>query len=89
MTVERLNPAGLRQEPLHTHVVVATGRKMVFVSGQVAFDADGNLRRGSGLEGSPAIFWGPEGTCPSRRLPPGAAWESPWCSSDDSESSGP
>lgn len=43
MTVERLNPPGLRQEPRHTHVVVATGRKMVFVSGQVAFDANGNL----------------------------------------------
>jgi enamine deaminase RidA (YjgF/YER057c/UK114 family) len=38
-----MNPAGLRQEERHTHVVVATGRKTVFVSGQVALDTDGNL----------------------------------------------
>jgi enamine deaminase RidA (YjgF/YER057c/UK114 family) len=43
MTLDRLNPKGLRREPRHTQVVVGTGRKMVFVSGQVALDADGNL----------------------------------------------
>jgi enamine deaminase RidA (YjgF/YER057c/UK114 family) len=43
MTLHRLNPAGLREESRHTHVTVATGRKTVFVSGQVAVDADGKL----------------------------------------------
>lgn len=43
MTVHRLNPASLRLESRHTHVVVATGTKTVFVSGQVALDPAGNL----------------------------------------------
>jgi enamine deaminase RidA (YjgF/YER057c/UK114 family) len=43
MALDRLNPAGLRREPRHTHAVVATGTQMVFVSGQVALDAAGRL----------------------------------------------
>jgi enamine deaminase RidA (YjgF/YER057c/UK114 family) len=43
VTLDRLNPAGLRLESRHTHVVVATEAKTVYVSGQVALDPHGNL----------------------------------------------
>jgi enamine deaminase RidA (YjgF/YER057c/UK114 family) len=43
MPIERhLSPAGLATNPGYSHVVVASG-PLVFVSGQVAFDATGEL----------------------------------------------
>lgn len=41
MTVELLNPEGLPKPDVYRQVAVATGTKLVFVSGQVARDADG------------------------------------------------
>jgi enamine deaminase RidA (YjgF/YER057c/UK114 family) len=43
MTLELINPDGLATPESYTHVVVATGSRLVFVAGQVADDADGNL----------------------------------------------
>jgi len=43
MGVQRLTPEGLFKPTAYTQVVVATGRRMVFVSGQVSMDADGTL----------------------------------------------
>lgn len=42
MTIELLNPAGLPDADVYRQVAVATGTKIVFLSGQVARDADGN-----------------------------------------------
>jgi enamine deaminase RidA (YjgF/YER057c/UK114 family) len=43
MTLEGVNPADLPTPRTYTHVIVATGSRLVFVSGQVADDLDGNL----------------------------------------------
>jgi enamine deaminase RidA (YjgF/YER057c/UK114 family) len=43
MAIQRLTPAGLFKPGAYTQVVVATGRRMVFVSGQVSMDAEGKL----------------------------------------------
>lgn len=43
MTLELINPEGLPTPESYTHVVAATGSRMVFVAGQVADDARGNL----------------------------------------------
>ncbi len=43
MGLERLTPKGLFKPGAYTQVVVASGRRMVFVSGQVSMDADGKL----------------------------------------------
>ena len=43
MGLERLTPEGLFKPAAYTQVVVATGRRMIFVSGQVSIGADGNL----------------------------------------------
>jgi len=43
MTLELINPHDLPAPPTYTHVVVATGSMLVFVAGQVAEDAEGNL----------------------------------------------
>jgi enamine deaminase RidA (YjgF/YER057c/UK114 family) len=43
MTLELINPDRLATPESYTHVVVATGSRLVFVAGQVADDADGNL----------------------------------------------
>ena len=43
MTVTLLNPEGLVEPQGYTHVAVATGGRLVFVSGQVAQDADGGI----------------------------------------------
>lgn len=40
---ERTNPQGLSRPHGYSHVVATRGGKMVFVSGQVALDADGNV----------------------------------------------
>lgn len=43
MSLEHLTPKGLFKPAVFTQVVVATGRRMVFISGQVSMDAEGNL----------------------------------------------
>ena len=42
MPLELRNPAGLATPESYTHVISATGGRLVFVAGQVADDADGN-----------------------------------------------
>jgi enamine deaminase RidA (YjgF/YER057c/UK114 family) len=41
--LERLTPAGLVKPAAYTQVVVASGRRMVFIAGQVSIDAQGTL----------------------------------------------
>jgi enamine deaminase RidA (YjgF/YER057c/UK114 family) len=43
MTLERINPEDLHAPETYTHVIVATGTRLVFVAGQVAEDGGGNL----------------------------------------------
>ncbi len=43
MTLELINPDELPTPASYTQVVVATGSRLVFVAGQVADDAQGNL----------------------------------------------
>jgi enamine deaminase RidA (YjgF/YER057c/UK114 family) len=43
MTLELINPAALATPQTYTHVVAATGGRLVFVAGQVAEDAQGEL----------------------------------------------
>jgi enamine deaminase RidA (YjgF/YER057c/UK114 family) len=43
MTLQRINPQELPTPLTYTHVVVATGTKLVFVAGQVADDKQGNV----------------------------------------------
>jgi enamine deaminase RidA (YjgF/YER057c/UK114 family) len=43
MGIEMINPAGLVTPQGYTHLAVATGSRTVYVSGQVAQDADGNV----------------------------------------------
>jgi enamine deaminase RidA (YjgF/YER057c/UK114 family) len=43
MTVTLVNPRGLPETDLYRQVSVATGTKLVFVAGQVSWDADGTL----------------------------------------------
>jgi len=42
MAVTLMNPSGLPQIPVYRQVSIATGSKLVFVAGQVAWDAEGN-----------------------------------------------
>jgi len=41
--IEHINPETIAAPRGYTHVVTATGGKLVFISGQVAMDAEGNL----------------------------------------------
>ena len=43
MSLELINPDGLAAPAAYTQVIIASGRRLVFVAGQVALDADGNL----------------------------------------------
>jgi enamine deaminase RidA (YjgF/YER057c/UK114 family) len=43
MTLELINPEELHTPASYTHVVAATGGRLVFVAGQAADDAEGNL----------------------------------------------
>jgi enamine deaminase RidA (YjgF/YER057c/UK114 family) len=43
MSVEFINPEGLYEPPVYTQLAVGRGSRIVFVSGQVGYDADGNL----------------------------------------------
>jgi enamine deaminase RidA (YjgF/YER057c/UK114 family) len=41
--IERINAPGLSQPPGYSHVVVASGRRLVTTAGAVPLDAEGNL----------------------------------------------
>ncbi len=43
MTLENIDPEGLAKPETYTHVVIATGSRLVFVAGQVAEDEEGNV----------------------------------------------
>lgn len=43
MPIQHINPEGVARPTGYTHVVVAEGRRLAFISGQVALDAQGNL----------------------------------------------
>ncbi|MFF3499891.1 RidA family protein [Streptomyces sp. NPDC003247] len=43
MTAERVNPPGLSPPAGFSHAVVATGSRVVFLAGQTALDADGEV----------------------------------------------
>lgn len=43
MSLEHINPADLPTPQTYTQVIVATGSRLIFVAGQVAEDAQGNL----------------------------------------------
>jgi enamine deaminase RidA (YjgF/YER057c/UK114 family) len=43
MPVDLINPDGVFKPPTYSQVAVATGSKTIYLSGQVAIDADGNL----------------------------------------------
>lgn len=43
MSLERINPGDLATPETYTHVIVASGSRWVFIAGQVAEDAQGNL----------------------------------------------
>jgi enamine deaminase RidA (YjgF/YER057c/UK114 family) len=43
MSLEMINPDDLPTPASYTHVVAATGNRLVFVAGQVADDAHGNI----------------------------------------------
>jgi enamine deaminase RidA (YjgF/YER057c/UK114 family) len=43
MSVELINPDGLSEPGTYTHVAIGRGSRIVYISGQVAFDDEGNL----------------------------------------------
>lgn len=43
VSLELINPDGLESPQSYTHVVSASGSRLVFVAGQVSTDAEGNL----------------------------------------------
>ena len=43
MALELINPAGLPTPPTYTHVVIATGSRLVFIAGQEPEDEHGKL----------------------------------------------
>jgi len=43
MALELLNPSTLHTPRSYTHVIAATGGRLVFIAGQAADDVDGNL----------------------------------------------
>jgi enamine deaminase RidA (YjgF/YER057c/UK114 family) len=43
MTLELINPKGLSEPPSYSHLAIARGSRVVFVAGQVGYDAHGNL----------------------------------------------
>ncbi len=46
MDKQFINPQGIAAPRGYTHVVTATGGKMIFISGQIGMDADGNMAEG-------------------------------------------
>jgi enamine deaminase RidA (YjgF/YER057c/UK114 family) len=51
MAHEHLTPVGLFKPTVYSQVVVASGRRTVFIAGQVSIDADGNLVAPADLAG--------------------------------------
>ena len=49
MSLERIEPAGLAAAETYSHVIVATGSRLVFVAGQVAENEQGELVGGGDL----------------------------------------
>jgi enamine deaminase RidA (YjgF/YER057c/UK114 family) len=43
MTLEQINPSDLPTPPTYSHVIVATGGRLVFVAGQEPEDGQGNV----------------------------------------------
>ncbi len=43
MSIERIQPAGLRRPPTYTPVVRAVGGATVYISGQISVDIDGHV----------------------------------------------
>jgi enamine deaminase RidA (YjgF/YER057c/UK114 family) len=43
MPHQHLHPPGLHVNPAYSHVVVASGRRLIYTAGQVPLDAHGNL----------------------------------------------
>jgi enamine deaminase RidA (YjgF/YER057c/UK114 family) len=43
MTLKCINPDGISTPQTYSHVIVATGSRMVFIAGQVAEDSQGYL----------------------------------------------
>jgi enamine deaminase RidA (YjgF/YER057c/UK114 family) len=43
MPVELIDPDGLLERPTYSHIAIATGSRLVFISGQVGFDSGGQL----------------------------------------------
>src|SRR6266540_95522 len=43
MSVELTNPEGLHQPPTYTHVAIGRGTRILYISGQVGYDEDGQL----------------------------------------------
>src|SRR5829696_2512008 len=43
MALELINPQGLHTPPTYHHIAIARGSRIVFLSGQVAFDENGTL----------------------------------------------
>ena len=43
MSLELIKPEDLPAPAAYTQVIVATGQRLIFVAGQVAVDAEGNL----------------------------------------------
>jgi hypothetical protein len=53
LTLELINPEDLPTPPTYTHVVVATGSRLVFVAGQEPEDEQGNLVGAGDLRWTP------------------------------------
>ena len=43
MPIEHIQPEGLLNSPIFTQVVAATGSKILYISGQVGWDAEGGI----------------------------------------------
>jgi enamine deaminase RidA (YjgF/YER057c/UK114 family) len=57
MKAEYLNPKGLFKSPFFTHTVAASGvQKLVYVSGQVSYDAKGAVIKGDMRAQSEQVF---------------------------------
>ncbi|HVU10846.1 MAG TPA: RidA family protein [Phototrophicaceae bacterium] len=49
MTMRHFNPPGLSKPVGYSHIAEVTGGKTIYISGQIALDADGNLVGGNDM----------------------------------------
>jgi enamine deaminase RidA (YjgF/YER057c/UK114 family) len=63
MTLELINPEELPTPTSYTQVIAATGRRLVFVAGQVADDAQGNLVGAGDLAAQAGLAFANVGRC--------------------------